>query len=257
MGFSSGTFALAAVLAIASAANAATITDASTFAGFSVTYDDAFGPLLFPHEADSFTGTLPVSQFGFGRFFLDPAFAASSDGSTGPGDFTASGQIVLTAKPGWGLYDTAFIQSGQWTTTGTGSVSVAGSLVDVTAPDGQFFFTDQRAFAHPLTQTSDGAAGYYYVFGERSSLTAYAQMTIDYDIHLQASANGGGFARIANDASDLNAFFASPTIYPESNVVGTFISVAYERVSAVPEPSTIALLVLGYAALPVRRAWRS
>ena len=63
MGFSSGRFALAAVLAIASAANAATITDASTFAGFSVTYDDAFGPLLFPYEADSFPGTLPVSQF--------------------------------------------------------------------------------------------------------------------------------------------------------------------------------------------------
>src|SRR5689334_2583316 len=129
MGFSSGTFALAAVLAFAPAVNAATLTDASTFAGFSVTYDEAFGPLLFPHEADSFTGTLPVSQFGFGRFFLDPAFGASSDGSAGPSDFTASGEIVLTAKPGWALYDTAFIQSGQWTTTGTGSVSVDGSLV--------------------------------------------------------------------------------------------------------------------------------
>ncbi len=68
-----------------SPARAAIITDSATFNAFAVTYDTAvWGPIKFAHEADSFTGTLPVDQFGFGRFFLDPGFSVSSDGSSGP-----------------------------------------------------------------------------------------------------------------------------------------------------------------------------
>lgn len=50
---------------------AALITDSTTFTGFLVTYDSAlWGNIRFPHEADSFSQTLPISQFGFGRWTL-------------------------------------------------------------------------------------------------------------------------------------------------------------------------------------------
>ncbi len=94
-------------------ARAALITDATTFTAFSVTYDSAlWGNIRFPHEADSFSQTLPVSQFGFGRWFFDPNLSVSSNGSAGPSELAITGEITLNAKPGWGLYNVNFTQSG-------------------------------------------------------------------------------------------------------------------------------------------------
>ena len=71
------------------------LTDSNTFDGFSVTYDsDVWGGLKFPHEADSYSQTLPVAQFGYGRFFFDPAFRVSSDGTSGPSELRVTGEIT-------------------------------------------------------------------------------------------------------------------------------------------------------------------
>lgn len=235
------------------AARAATVTDSTTFNAFSVSYDAAvWGPIRFAHEADSFTGTLPVDQFGFGRFFLDPGFGVSSDGSSGPAQLAISGQIVITAKPGWGLYNVNFTQSGQWATVGSGFVSVAGSIVDILA-NGDFFYDDQRAFVDLLAQGPDGANGYYYIIRERSSFSRFGEMTIDYDIQLTAmAADTNGFARLASDPSD-PSFLGGTGPYPASNIVGTFISVSYERVTLVSEPSGLVLLIVGLLALSTAR----
>ncbi len=232
------------------------MTDSTTFAGFSVTYDQAlWGAIKFPFEADSFTQTLPVSQFGFGRLFLDPQLQVSSDGSAGPSALNLTGQIVLNAKPGWGLYDVNFTQSGQWTATGSGAVSVDGSFVDVSAPNAQFFYTDHRAFVSPLSDGPSGTTGYYYIIGERSSLSSFDQLTIDYDIHLSAFTPAEpGFANLFSDTSN-PVFLGGPGPYPDSNIVGTFVSASFERVAAVPEPEQYGLIFAGLGALWLSRRW--
>jgi MYXO-CTERM domain-containing protein len=238
------------------AAHAATITDSTTFAGFSVTYDAAvWGPIRFAHEQDSFSGTLPVAQFGFGRFYFDPGFRVSSDGSAGPPEFRFRfrGQITIDAKPGWGLYYANFTQSGQWSTTGNGGVSVAGSVVDITAPNGEFFYDVQRAFTDPLVQGPDSASGYYYITRERSSFSKFDQLTIDLDILLEAfTPDGSGFARLASDVSDPSFLFGQGP-YPNNNIVGTFLSIHYERVAIVDEPPGSVLLLGGLFALWLAR----
>ena len=130
---------LGAVICVAPS-RAALTTDSTTFTSFSVTYDSAlWGNIRFPHEADSFSQTLPISQFGFGRWFFDPNLRVSSNGSAGPPELAISGEITLNAKPGWGLYHANFTQSGQWATSGSGTVGVDGSFVDVVAPNAEFF----------------------------------------------------------------------------------------------------------------------
>ena len=231
---------------------AALVTDSTTFTGFSVTYDSAlWGNIRFPHEADSFSQTLPISQFGFGRWFFDPNLSVSSDGSAGPSQLAVTGEITLNAKPGWGLYGVNFTQSGQWTTSGSGTVSVDGSFVDVAAPNGEFFFTNHQAFASPLQQNGEDASGYYYIIGERSSFSRYDELIISYDLMLAATAmDGSGSAHLFSDISD-PSFLGNPGPYPNSNIVGTFISVAFERTTPVPEPSTLMLAMAALFALGV------
>ena len=240
-----GLSCLAIHLLVSSAStHAAIITDSTTFVGFSVTYDDAvWGPILFSHEADAFSGTLPVVQSGFGRFFFDPGFSVSSDGSSGPPELHVTGEIIVTANPGWAVYYANFTQSGQWSTTGSATASVAGSAIDISAPNAQFFFIDQRAFTAPLAQGPDNANGFYYLINESSSLSLLGALTIDYDIKLTASsADPSGFAQLASDASDPGFLFGQGP-YPGSNIVGTFLSVFYERVAVVREPPAVALVV--------------
>ena len=244
---------LAFAFLTAAPVKAATITDSTTFVGFSVTYDAAvWGPIKHAFEADSFGGPVPVVQFGFGRFFLDPGFRVSSDGSNGPPLLSVSGQIVVTAKPGYGLYYANATQSGQWSTTGSGTVSVAGSLFDIHAPGGSFFYNDQRAFTGGLTQGPDLSEGFYYIINERSSLSRFGELTIDYDIELAALAGAAGFAQLASDTSDPSYLFG-PGPYPGSNVVGTFLSIHYERFATVDEPPAAALLLAGVLVLRLAR----
>jgi hypothetical protein len=256
---------LAALAALAtglatSQARAALVTDSSSFNAFSVTYDSAvWGAIKFAYEADAFTGAPPVDQFGFGQFFLDPGFKASSNGADGPPQFSISGQIVINAKPGWGLYNVNFTQSGQWTTLGSGVASVAGSVVDILA-NGSFFYDDQRTFTDVLTTLPNGDSGYYYIIRERSSLSRFGEMTIDYDIELTATAlDPNSLAQLASDASD-PSFLGGQGPYPASNIVGTYINVSFERIARVPEPSALALLGCGWLAMAVlglgRRATR-
>lgn len=236
---------LGAVICVAPS-RAALITDSTTFTGFSVTYDSAlWGNIRFPHEADSFSQTLPISQFGFGRWFFDPKLSVSSNGSAGPSELAITGEITLNAKPGWGLYNVNFVQSGQWTTSGSGMVSVDGSFVDVVAPNAEFFFTDHQAFSSPLVQNGENASGYYYIIGERSSFSRFDQLTISYDLLLKAAAmDGTGSAHLFSDTSD-PSFLGGPGPYPNSNIVGTFISVAFERTSPISEPSALILVLVG------------
>lgn len=231
-------------------AHSAIITDSTTFDGFSITYDAAvWGPVRFPYEADAFTGVPPVSQSGFGRFFFDPGFSVSSDGTMGPPRLDVSGQITITASPGWALYYANFTQSGQWSTTGSGVASVAGSVVDISAPNAQFFFVDKRAFTSTLVQGPDNASGFYYIINESSSLSLFGELTIDYDIHLAASsAEPSGYAQLMSDVSD-PSYLGGPGPYPGSNIVGTFVSVFYERVAVLPEPSGVALFALALFAM--------
>ncbi len=240
-----------------SAASATTLTDTTTFQALSVGYDSAvWGPIKSPFEADAFAGSPPVDQFGFARFFLDPNLSVSSDGSAGPPQLSLTGQIVLTAKPGWGLYDASFTQSGKWTTDGPGTVSVAGSIVDIMAANGQFFFDSQRAFTGVLNQTPASGDGYYYIYSEKSSFSRFDQMTIDYDIRLSATAGlNGELAGLASDLSDPSFLGHAGPYDPDFNIVGTFVSVAFERVaSPVPEPGTYMTLLAGLASLvPVAR----
>ena len=229
---------------------AALITDSTTFTGFSVTYDSAlWGNIKFPHEADSFSQSLPVSQFGFGRWFFDPNLTVSSNGSAGPSELAVSGEITLDAKPGWGLYSVNFTQSGQWTTSGSGMVSVEGSFVDVVAPNAEFFFTNHQAFSSPLVQNGENASGFYYIIGERSSFSRFDQLTISYDLLLRAAAvDGAGSAHLFSDTSD-PSFLGGPGPYPHSNIVGTFISVSFERTTPVSEPSALILVLVSVLAL--------
>ena len=228
---------------LAAPIRAATITDSTTFVGFSVTYDAAvWGPIKHALEADSFGGPVPPVQFGFGRFFFDPGFQVSSDGSVGPPSLSLSGQIVVTAKPGYGLYFVSATQSGQWSTSGTGSVSVAGSLFDTHAPGASFFYDIQRTFTGALGPSN----GYYYIINERSSLSRFGEMTIDYDIELAALGDVANFARLYSDTSDPSTLF-TPGPYPGSgsNIVGTFLSIHYERFAVVSEPPVVGLLLAG------------
>jgi hypothetical protein len=244
---------LAAVVVAAAPVRAATITDSTTFVGFSVTYDAAvWGTLKHAHEADAFGGPVPVVQYGFGRFFFDPGFRLSSDGSRGPSQLSVSGQIVVTAKHGYGLYYANVAQSGQWTTTGSGSVSVADSLFDIHAAGGSFFHNDQRAYTGILSQGTDQANGYYYILNERSSFSRFGELVIDYDIELAALAGTAGFAQLASDVSDPSYLFG-PGPYPGSNIVGTFLSIHYERFAPVAEPPLPALLLAGLLAIGFAR----
>ena len=233
---------------------AAVITDSTTFTAFSVTYDSAvWGNIRFPHEADSFSQTLPISQFGFGRWFFDPNLSVSSNGSAGPPELAITGEITLNAKPGWGLYNATFIQSGQWTTSGAGMVSVDGSFVDVVAPNAEFFFTDHQAFTSHLVQNGENASGFYYIIGQRSSFSRFDQLTISYDLMLEAAAmNGSGSAHLFSDISD-PSFLGNPGPYPNSNIVGTFISVAFERTTPISEPSALMLALAGLFTLGLMR----
>ena len=235
----------------AAPARAALITDSTTFTAFSVTYDNAlWGNIKFPHEADSFSQTLPISQFGFGRWFFDPNLSVSSDGSAGPPQLAISGEITLNAKPGWGLYHANFTQSGQWATSGSGTVSVDGSFVDVVAPNAEFFFTNHQAFTSPLVQNGENASGFYYIIGERSSFSRFDQLTISYDLMLQAGAmNGMGSAHLFSDISDPSFLGNPPGPYPNSNIVGTFISVSFERTTPISEPSALVLALAGLLTL--------
>ena len=216
------------------------------------------GGLKFPHEADSSSQTLPVAQFGYGRFFFDPAFRVSSDGTSGPSELRVTGEITLTAKPGWGLYNANFTQSGQWASSGSGTIDVGSSFVDVVAPNAQFFHTNHQAFTNPLTQNSGMTTGYYYVIGERSSFSRFDQLTINYDLLLKAqSLDQLGSAKLFSDTSD-PSFLGISGPYPASNIVGTFVSVGYERVAitTVPLPATIWLLgsgLLGWAGVAGKR----
>jgi hypothetical protein len=225
---------------------AALTTDSTTFAGFSITYDSAvWGNIKFPHEADSFSQTLPISQFGFGRWFFDPNLSVSSNGSAGPSELAVTGEITLNAKPGWGLYNVNFTQSGQWTTSGSGMVSVDGSFVDVVAPNAEFFFTNHQAFTSPLVQNGENASGFYYIIGERSSFSRFDQLTISYDLLLRATVmDGAGSALLFSDTSD-PSFLGGPGPYPSSNIVGTFFSVAFERTTPISEPSALMLVLVG------------
>jgi len=233
---------------------AAVITDSTTFTAFSVTYDSAvWGNIRFPHEADSFSQTLPISQFGFGRWFFDPNLSVSSNGSAGPPELAITGEITLNAKPGWGLYNATFIQSGQWTTSGSGMVSVDGSFVDVVAPNAEFFFTDHQAFTSHLVQNGENASGFYYIIGQRSSFSRFDQLTISYDLMLEAAAmNGSGSAHLFSDIGD-PSFLGNPGPYPNSNIVGTFISVAFERTTPISEPSALMLALAGLFTLGLMR----
>ena len=228
------------------------LTDSKTFDGFSVTYDsDVWGGLKFPHEADSYSQTLPVAQFGYGRFFFDPAFRVSSDGTSGPSELRVTGEITLTAKSGWGLYNANFTQSGQWASSGSGTVDVGSSFVDIVAPNTQFFYTNHQAFAKPLTQNSGMTNGYYYVIGERSSFSRLDQLTIRYDLLLKAQVlNQLGSAKLFSDSSN-PSFLGTLGPYPASNIVGTFVSVGYERIATttVPIPTTIWLFGSGLLGL--------
>lgn len=249
------TLCIALALPASVPVRAATITDSTTFVGFSVTYDSAvWGPIKHAFEADSFGGPVPVVQFGFGRFFLDPGLTVSSDGSSGPSQLSISGQIVVTAKPGYGLYSANATQSGQWSTTGLGSVSVAGSLFDINAPGASFFYNDQRAFTGVLAQNADQANGFYYIINERSSLSRFGELTIDYDIELAALADAAGFARLFSDTSDPSTLF-TPGPYPGagSNIVGTFLSIHYERFAVVDEPPVLALLICALVVVRLAR----
>jgi hypothetical protein len=234
----------------AAPARAALITDSTAFTAFSVTYDSAlWGNIKFSHEADSFSQSLPVSQFGYGRWFFDPNLSVSSNGTVGPSELAVTGEITLNAKPGWGLYYVNFTQSGQWTTSGSGTVSVEGSFVDVVAPSANFFFTNHQAFSSPLVQNGENASGYYYIIGERSSFSRFDELTISYDLMLEAAAlNGTGFAHLFSDISD-PSFLGNLGPYPNSNIVGTFISVHFERTTAVSEPSALMLALVGLFAL--------
>jgi hypothetical protein len=232
------------------------ITDSTTFVGFSVSYDAAvWGALKHAHEADAFGGPVPVVQFGFGRFFFDPGFRVSSDGSDGPSQLSVSGQIVVTAKPGYGLYYGNVAQSGQWTTSGSGSVSVAGSLFDIHAAGGSFFYNDQRAYTGILSQGASQANGYYYILNERSSLSRFGELVIDYDIELSALAGAAGFAQLASDTSD-PSYLGGAGPYPGSNIVGTFLSIHYERFATVSEPTSPALLLAALLAIGLARRLR-
>lgn len=219
-------------------ANATIVTDSTSFEAFSITYDDAiFGTLKFTKEADSFSGTLPVSQYGYGRFFLDPGFSVSSDGSAGPSSLRVTGQIIITAKPGWGLYHANFTQSGQWHTDGSGAVSVENSYLDISAPNTQFFYNDHQAFTDVLTDTSAGKDGYYYVIGEQSTSARVDQLALSYDFNFSAAAGAstcepnGGSALLYSDTSD-PSYLGGPGPYPTSNIVGTIISIDFERLTS-------------------------
>jgi hypothetical protein len=133
-------------------------------------------------------------------------------------------------------------------------VTVDGLFVDVSGPNAQFFFTDHRAFTNLLSETPEGANGYYYIIGERSSLSQFNQLTVDYDIRLSAATNGSGFAKLFSDTSN-PSFLGSTGPYPDSNVVGTFVSVSFERVSAVPEPESAMLAALGLLGIAIARRW--
>ncbi len=109
----------------------------------------------------------------------------------------------------------------------SGTVSVDGSFVDVVAPNAEFFFTNHQAFTSPLVQNGENASGYYYIIGERSSFSRFDQLTISYDLMLEAAAmNGMGFAHLFSDISDPSFLGNPPGPYPNSNIVGTFISVS-------------------------------
>jgi hypothetical protein len=235
---------LGALFGAAVPARAAIVTDTTTFAAYSVTYDSAvWGPLRFPFES---VETLPFGDFGFARFFLDPNLRVSSDGSAGAPEQDVTGQIVFDAKPRYGLYGGNITQSGQWSTAGTGGVSVDGSVFDVTAPGGSFFFTQQQAFTSPLGPTADGMHGFYYIVGERSSFDRFDRLIVNYDLRLRAFAGtGSGVAQLASDVSDPSFLFGQGP-YPGNNIVGTFASVYFERFppapTPVPEPGAMLLI---------------
>ena len=100
--------------------------------------------------------------------------------------------------------------------------------------------------------------GYYYVIGERSSFSRFDQLTINYDLLLKTqSLDPLGSAKLFSDTSD-PSFLGSLGPYPASNIVGTFVSVGYERVATttVPLPATIWLLgsgLLGWAGVARKR----
>lgn len=124
-------------------------------------------------------------------------------------------------------------------------VSVDGSFVDVVAPNAEFFFTDHQAFSSPLAQNGENASGYYYIIGERSSFSRFDQLTISYDLLLEAAGmDGTGSAHLFSDTSN-PSFLGGPGPYPNSNIVGTFISVAFERTTPISEPSALMLVLVG------------
>ena len=76
-------------------------------------------------------------------------------------------------------------------------------------------------------QNGENASGFYYIIGERSSFSRFDQLTISYDLLLRATAmDGAGSALLFSDTSD-PSFLGGSGPYPNSNVVGTFISVAF------------------------------
>jgi len=229
-------------------AEAAVVTDSTTFTAFSVTYDaEVWGAIQFAREADSFSGTLPVAQFGFGRFFLEPGFALASDSSSGPAALGVSGSFTITAKPGFGVYSAGFQHTGRWSVRGSGTVSVEGSVVNVDGAGTSFFFNRQDAFTEPLLplsgQDPEVTSGYYFVVGERSSLTKVDELTITYDLRFAASAsNPLSAATLFSDPVDEAHLSGS---YPATNVVGTGVFVDFERLAPVPEPLAATYFLAG------------
>ena len=74
-------------------------------------------------------------------------------------------------------------------------------------------------------QNGEDANGSNYIIGERSSFSRFDQLTISYDLLLRATAmDGAGSALLFSDTSD-PSFLGGRGPYPNSNVVGTFISV--------------------------------
>lgn len=227
-------------ISASTASTAAMITDSTTFTAYSFTYDDAqWGPVRNAREADSFKQTLPVEQWGFGIFFLEPRVRLSSDGSDGPAQARLTGQIRLQAKPGFGLYDLNMTHSGDWMTRGGASVSTAGSSIEVSAPNGQFFYDVQQTTNEPLFTDGEDTYGYFFVSGEKSSFSRFDRMTIDYDLRYAVSAPGpDDLALLATDPSTL----VEVRDYPQYYDIGTFVSASFERIAVVPEPSSFSLL---------------
>lgn len=250
-GVLAGCFAASVILS--PAAHSVPIVDETTFQAFTVTYDPgSLGMLQFGYEADPFTGLPPADQFGFGRMFFSPAVRAETSSVEPSSAASLTGEIRLDAKPGWGLYNANFTQSGQWRTSGSGTVGVDRSAIDIDLGSSSPFYNDNRSFLGNLSSDS----GFYYLIREVSTFDRLSSVVIRYSINLAA------IAPTSTDSALIFADIADPTTlgtpgpYFGSNIVGTFLSASFERVEVVSEPGQLSLVLLGLGlALAARRRY--